>query len=160
MHPNTFKVSILRDPLANFISSWKYYNDLTKVMRNKINEDILPKIDGKQPDWYKEIEQFVTKPFEYLSPFAYSHSAYLFTFNPQLIFFGYPSYLLQNTEKQLRNLVDNWITSIDNDFDHILILEGNFLACPFMLERKRIFYIFCRSRPIFGSANVKALLEY
>ena len=125
MHPSTFKVSILRDPLDNFMSSWKYYNGLTKEMRVKINDDIHPKLDmDKNPDWYKEIEQFLTKPWEYLSSFAYSHSAYLFVVNPQFIFFGYPSYLLQNTENRLINLVDNWIQTIEADFDHILILEG------------------------------------
>ena len=47
--------------------------------------------------------------------------------NPQLIFFGYPSYLLQNTVNRLQNLVDNWIHNIEEDFDHIIILEGLFL---------------------------------
>ena len=110
------------------MSSWKYYNGLTKEMRVKINADIKPTLDmDKNPDWYKEIEQFLKKPWEYLSSFAYSHSAYLFVVNPQFIFFGYPSYLLQNSENRLINLVDNWIQQIEGDFDHIIILEGNLL---------------------------------
>ena len=128
MHPSTFKVTILRDPLDNFLSSWKYYNGLTKEMRVRINEDISPKPDIKHPDFYKEIEQFLTKPWEYLSHFPYSHSAFLFVVNPQFVFFGYPSYILQNIEQRLTNLVDNWIQEIEADFDHILILEGKIFA--------------------------------
>ena len=33
------------------------------------------------------------------------------------------SYLLQNTEQRLWNLVDLWLKEIDQDFDHIMILE-------------------------------------
>lgn len=40
MKKDVFKVSILRDPLANFMSSWKYYNGLTKEMRIKIRADM------------------------------------------------------------------------------------------------------------------------
>ena len=40
MKKDVFKVSILRDPLSNFMSSWKYYNGLTKEMRVKIREDM------------------------------------------------------------------------------------------------------------------------
>ena len=126
MDPNTFKVSILRDPFENFMSSWKYYNGLTRSLRVKVNEDIEPKLDlDKKPDFYKEMEQFLTKPWDYLSGFAYSSSNYFFVVNPQFVFFGYPSYLLQNSWKTLHDLVDNWIKEIEGDFDHILILEGN-----------------------------------
>ena len=46
--------------------------------------------------------------------------------NPQFLFFGYPTYLLQTQENTLYQLVNAWIHEIENDFDHILILEGNF----------------------------------
>lgn len=122
MHPETRKVSILRDPVANFMSSWKYYHGLTKEMRLLLE---IPPIDGneKTPDFIPEMEKFLKDPWTYLNPWPYSHSAYLFTLNPQLIFFGHPSYLLRNTEQRLWNLVDLWIQEIDRDFDHILILE-------------------------------------
>ena len=95
-------------------------------MRVLINQDIEPKRDmEKDPDWYAEIEQFLKQPWDYLKTFAYSHSAYLFVVNPQFIFFGYPSYLLRNTQNRLIELVNSWIGQIENDFDHILILEGN-----------------------------------
>ena len=55
--------------------------------------------------------------------------------NPQLIFFGYPSYLLQNTVNRLQNLVDNWIHNIEEDFDHIIILEGLFLNLKYFSSK-------------------------
>lgn len=124
MQLNTFKISILRDPLANFMSSWKYYNGLTKELRDKVNDDIVPKLDKEKPDFYKEMDQFLTKPWEYLESFSFGHSAYLFGVNPQMVFFGFPSHLLRTTENFGSNLVDNWLLQIDADFDHIIILEG------------------------------------
>jgi hypothetical protein len=110
------------------MSSWKYYNGLTKEMRQLIVADMKNYDDWeKNPNWIREIEQFLVKPFEYLKPWPYSHSAWLFTVNPQLIFFGVPSYLLTNSEQKLANLVDNWISNIAEDFDHVIILEGKFL---------------------------------
>ena len=120
MHPKTKKISILRDPTTNFISSWKYYSHLTEQMRQTLN---IPRSADGSIDFIKEIEKFLIDPWGFLNPFAYSHSAYLFIINPQFIFFGKPSYLLRNTENNLWQLVDNWIKEIENDFDHILILE-------------------------------------
>lgn len=81
-----------RDPVANFMSSWKYYHGLTKEMRLLLE---IPPIDGneKTPDFIPEMEKFLKDPWTYLNPWPYSHSAYLFTVNPQLIFFGHPRYV-------------------------------------------------------------------
>lgn len=89
MHPETRKVTILRDPMANFMSSWKYYHGLTKEMRELLK---VPPLNGdeKTPDFMKEMDLFLRTPWRYLEPWPYSHSAYLFTVNPQLIFFGQP----------------------------------------------------------------------
>jgi len=127
MHPNTFKISILRDPVSNFMSSWKYYNGLLQELRKDVNSKISPKIDfERSPNFNLEMETFLKSPWEYLSNFPYQHAAYLFVVNPQLIFFGFPTYLLKNFETRLAKLVDIWIREIANDFDHMLILEGMF----------------------------------
>lgn len=82
-----------RDPVANFMSSWKYYHGLTKEMRLLLE---IPPIDGneKTPDFIPEMEKFLKDPWTYLNPWPYSHSAYLFTVNPQLIFFGHPRFVI------------------------------------------------------------------
>ena len=89
-----------------------------------MNEDTGVEDWESGPDLYKEMDTFLTKPLEYLKGFRYDHSAYFFTMNPQFLFFGYPSYLLQSQENSLLQLVNAWIQEIENDFDHILILEG------------------------------------
>jgi len=127
MKKDVFKVSILRDPLSNFMSSWKYYNGLTKEMRVKIREDMKPedrgKDDNKNANFYGEMDQFLTKPWDYLESFHFAHSAYLFVVNPQFLFFGYPSYLLSMPYQRGYQLVDAWIHEIEQDFDHMIILE-------------------------------------
>ena len=71
------------------IFSWKYYHGLTKEMREMLK---IPPLNGdeKTPDFMKEMELFLKTPWRYLEPWNYAHSAYLFTVNPQLIFFGQP----------------------------------------------------------------------
>jgi hypothetical protein len=140
MQPDTFKVSILRDPVENFISSWRYYNGLIKDFREMIMKDIAGKNlleknnlihiladkkpkEGEDPDYFLEIEQFLTKPVDYLANYAYSHAAHLMVMNPQLVFFGVPSYLLKMNYQFGHQLVDTWLHQIASDFDHILILE-------------------------------------
>ena len=124
MKPNTFKISILRDPVYNFMSSWKYYDQLTEEMRVKITADMHPPINVHNRDHIAEMNTFLKKPWEYLKEFPYSHSAFLFAVNPQFVFFGKPSFLLSNAEHRLTGLVNNWIYEIESDFDHIIILEG------------------------------------
>ena len=93
-------------------------------MRKEINDDIESLMDWEDsPDFFSEMEQFLEKPWEYLKNVSYSDGTYFFTVNPQFVFFGYPTYLLQNTEQSLSHLVDNWIYDIDQDFDHVIILE-------------------------------------
>ena len=41
----------------------------------------------------------------------------------QLVFFGYPTYLLSAGKNRLNLLVRAWIEEISADFDHMLILE-------------------------------------
>ena len=70
------------------------------------------------------MEDFLLQPTKYLESLAFSHGAHFFLYNPQLVFFGYPSYLIKyTTEPRVRMLVDAWLNEIDVDFDHILILE-------------------------------------
>ena len=70
------------------------------------------------------MEDFLKEPTKYLESLPFSHGAHFFLYNPQLVFFGYPSYLLKyTTEPRVRMLVDAWLNEIDADFDHILILE-------------------------------------
>ena len=54
--------------------------------------------------------------FGYFSP-------YLFLVNPQLVFFGEPTYLLESNERRAFRLVDKYLDNISKDFDVILILE-------------------------------------
>ena len=65
----------------------------------------------------------MTKPADYLEDYAYSHAGHLMVMNPQLIFFGVPSYLLKMNYQFGHQLVDTWLHNIADDFDHILILE-------------------------------------
>ena len=51
-------------------------------------------------------------------------SAYLFTVNPQFLFFGYPTYLLDKDESRAGKLVDAWIEEISREFDLVMILEN------------------------------------
>ena len=55
MQPDTFKVSILRDPVENFISSWRYYNGLIKDLRSKVMNDV-PGENGLNKD--EKIKEF------------------------------------------------------------------------------------------------------
>lgn len=78
----------------------------------------------KEPDVYTEIEQFLEKPNFYLENVDFHHGPQLFLFHPQLIFFGYPTYLIRFTEKRkIELLVKTWLGEIDRDFDHIMIME-------------------------------------
>ena len=80
--------------------------------------------------------------FQYIEEFHYAHSVFYFLVNPQvslshfrnylltllkLVFFGYPSYLLNRSRYsnpwKLQSLVNSWIEEIEKDFDHVLILE-------------------------------------
>ena len=74
--------------------------------------------------WIKIIHQKKTEHvFTSIIDFHPKNSAYLFLVNPQFVFFGYPSYLLEQQEGRVRALVDEWIKEIDKEFDLILILE-------------------------------------
>jgi hypothetical protein len=75
----------------------------------------LKSYNSAKPDIEAEISEFLKNPLHHLSDFYYDSSEYMFTFNPQFIFFGYPSYLASNEEK-LSALVDFWISEIDKDF--------------------------------------------
>lgn len=59
-----------------------------------------------------------------MKDYNWSHSAYFFLVNPQFLFFGKPSYLLQESEMRGHALVDSWIAEIEEEFDLILILEN------------------------------------
>ena len=50
-------------------------------------------------------------------------SAYLFLVQPQMIFFGEPTYLLRNEETRAKQLVQTYIKQWDADFTMIMILE-------------------------------------
>ena len=118
MHDNTVKLTILRDPLDNFQSSWSYYSKLISDIRDEL---AIPHLNNK-PDFITEMETFLENPFSYLNQFAYDHSTWMFTFNPQFLFFGKPSYLLHD-ETKLGRLVGRWVDAIDREFDHVIILE-------------------------------------
>lgn len=94
MQPDTKKISILRNPLDNFVSSWRYYNGLMKDMRRMLPmyaEDHKEFIETKDADFISEMEQFLLDPHKYLKPLHFDHGAYMFTYHPQLLFFGYPT---------------------------------------------------------------------
>ena len=74
---------------------------------------------------FKVMEHFLETPYKYLEQFRFENAAYLFTYNPMLYFFGYPSELIRNSESKAHDWVDIWINEISQDFDQILILEGN-----------------------------------
>ena len=78
----------------------------------------------KEPDVYSEIEQFLERPEHYLENVDFHHGPHFFLYQPQFIFFGYPTYLIKFTEKKkVEKLVGTWLGEIERDFDHILIME-------------------------------------
>jgi hypothetical protein len=80
--------------------------------------------DDEDADFIAEMEDFLKNPNEIMSRFHFAHGAHFFLYNPQLVFFGYPSYLLKYTSSfHVNLLVDSWLGEIDRDFDHVLILE-------------------------------------
>ena len=94
MKPNYKKISILRSPDENFISSWRFYSDIFPDMRKMLpmysfKQKELP-ADDDDTDYMKEIEEFLQNPLHYLRSFKYDSPAYFFTFQPQFLFFGYP----------------------------------------------------------------------
>ena len=100
------------------MSSWKYYHGLTKEMRLLLE---IPPIDGneKTPDFIPEMEKFLKDPWTYLNPWPYSHSAYLFTVNPQLIFFGHPRYVYRVSAKRtLRFEQTRFLTILNDSYVH------------------------------------------
>ena len=44
--------------------------------------------------------------------------------NPQFLFFGYPTYLLDKDESRAGKLVDAWTEEISREFDLVMILEN------------------------------------
>ena len=77
IHPktDTKKISILRNPLDNFISSWRYYNALMKDMRRSLpryKEEGEEFIETKDADFISEMEEFLLEPHTYLKPFGLS----------------------------------------------------------------------------------------
>lgn len=89
MKPNTKKISILRHPEANFISSYRYYAHMMMRMRSKLRS-----YNETHPRFDEEISEFLESPRHHLSQFHYDSNEYMFTMNPQFLFFGYPSYLM------------------------------------------------------------------
>ena len=53
-----------------------------------------------EADYMLEIEQYIEKPEHYLKNIDYNHGPHMFLFNPQLVFFGVPSYLLKNVSRK------------------------------------------------------------
>ena len=88
MHPDIHKITILRHPLSNFMSGWRYYQ---KQFLSKLIESLTPdRIGDSAVTYLTEMELFLSNPRKYLKPFEYHSGAYLFTVNPQMVFFGYP----------------------------------------------------------------------
>ena len=79
------------------------------------------------------MEDFLLQPLDYLKNFTYDHSTWRFIFNPQMIFFGKPTYLLHEGPDKLEELVDQWIDEIDKDFKHVIILEQLFESLAVMM---------------------------
>ena len=120
------KITILRDPATNFISSWRYYRNFNIKLRQKLPLYKSKNFNSadKDPDIYTEIEQFLNDPEDYLGEFNYEEGPYMFLFQPQFVFFGYPTYLIRSIRRsRIEALVKTWIWEIANDFDHILITE-------------------------------------
>ena len=55
--------------------------------------------DKNAADFMLEIEEYIEKPEHYLENIDYNHGSHMFLFNPQLVFFGVPSYLLKNVSR-------------------------------------------------------------
>ena len=110
MHPNHKKITILREPTTYFISSWRYYSNFYPKLRKNLPlyENKVFDADSSDADFLGEMEDFLKKPLEYLGNVPFSHGSHFFLYNPQMVFFGYPSYLLKTTRK-----VDNINITLD-----------------------------------------------
>ena len=76
-----------RNPKDQFISSWTYYNKLFTSLRQ-----LLSSYNEHNPDYIGEIEEFLESPHELMK--NASMTIRILQQNPQLIFFGYPSFYL------------------------------------------------------------------
>jgi len=87
--PGHKRITILRDPIKQFKSTWKYYNAMLKGFRQN-----LPSYDEDNPDFIAEITDFLKRPGSYISGLSYASPEYQFVKNPQFVFFGFPRFRL------------------------------------------------------------------
>ena len=136
--PETFKFSILRNPIEQFLSSYLYYRNWTNSLTSKIlgkdgilhiNSElerflkvaifyILRKIFQKKTHNWKIFQN----PWKYLDQIPYEFTRDLIV-NPQMVYFGYPSGLIGEFSVDKNKIVDQWITDIDRQFGFIMIME-------------------------------------
>ena len=64
-------------------------------MMTKMREK-FPSFNATAANYTAEIAEFLESPMEYLDGFHYDSNEYMFTMNPQFLFFGYASYLLND----------------------------------------------------------------
>ena len=55
--------------------------------------------NDKNPDFMREIEEYIKDPDFYLTDVDFNKGPHMFLYNPQLLFFGVPSYLLKNVSR-------------------------------------------------------------
>ena len=53
----------------------------------------------------REIEEYIKDPDFYLTDVEYNHGPHMFLYNPQLLFFGVPSYLLKNVSRDQEKVI-------------------------------------------------------
>ena len=109
------KITILREPTANFISSWRYYRAFNIKLRESLPLYRSKPVDQDhdKPDVLAEIEQFLEDPNYYLKNYNFQDGAFMFLFQPQFIFFGYPTYLIRSIRRgKVESLVRNWIKGV------------------------------------------------
>lgn len=132
MIPGHKKISIIREPTSNFISSYRYYQYMmTSIWLDVGLRTIRDKKNPPTEILYKEMEDFL-QSFEHaekvirrIPPTSFAR---LGTYRSQLLYFGY------FTDKNGREwhsydyelpdeIMNEWVRQLENEFDLILIME-------------------------------------
>lgn len=129
------RVTILRDPETQFVSSFKFYHDLFPKLAMKLNpnadynqkrrETRDLKYKPGQDDILFEMEKFLDNPWTYIRNFTPRDWSWMALVRPQLLFFGKsPANIASYDRTGLsRPHALEWIKEIVGEFNNILILE-------------------------------------
>merc|ERR1712147_5521 len=130
-----FKITILREPETQFVSSFKFYHDLFPQLALKLNPDAEYnqkrretrdiRFKPSEDDVIIEMERFLDNPWTHIRDYTPMDWSWMALIRPQLLFFGTsPKNIASYDRAGLnRDHALEWIEQIMADFDQIMILE-------------------------------------